>query len=226
MQTVIISGGSDGLGRALAQQLKAKYQVIILSPTADKVEKVAQQLGVDYQVCDVSQYQQCVDVVGHVVRKYGTVDHLINNAGIWIEGELEENDPAWIEQVVRVNALGPVFLTKAAIPVMKKQGYGTILNVNSQAGFYAKEKRTVYTLTKWAVTGFTKSLQPELAKYGIRVTDIHPGKMVTNLFDRVGIKKDLSDALDPVYVAEIIEAILQLPKEVVIPELGIKYIKN
>ena len=157
---------------------------------------------------------------------YKSIDVLINNAGLWIQDELDDNDPEYIKKVVKVNGLGPVYLSKVTIPVMKKQKSGTIVNINSQGGFYAKGERSVYSLTKWGLTGFSKSLQLELAKYSIRVTDVHPGKMKTRMFEKMGIEKDMSDGLDPKYVAEIIEVILRLPAEVVVPELGIKYITN
>ncbi len=226
MQTVLISGGSDGLGKAIAEHLGKSYQVVILSPSKGKLKKVATQLGVDYFVCDIRDYAQCLVSVKHVVKKYGTLDCLINNAGLWIQDELDKNDVERVREVIEVNVLGLVHMTKAAIPQMKKQKSGTIININSQAGLYAKPERTVYNLTKWGLTGFSKSLQPELARYGIRVTDVHPGKMKTQMFEKLGIHKDMADALDPKYVAQIIESILKLPPEVVVPELGIKYITN
>ena len=225
-QIVVISGGSDGLGKAIAQQLQKKYEVIILSPTSSKLSSVAKEIGVDFEKCDVSNYKDCSDAINNIVKRYKSIDVLINNAGLWIQDELDDNDPEYIKKVVKVNGLGPVYLSKVTIPVMKKQKSGTIVNINSQGGFYAKGERSVYSLTKWGLTGFSKSLQLELAKYSIRVTDVHPGKMKTRMFEKMGIEKDMSDGLDPKNVAQIIEAILRLPAEVVVPELGIKYITN
>lgn len=115
-------------------------------------------------------------------------------------------------------------MTKAIIPTMKIQKQGLIININSQAGWYAKEERTVYNTTKWGMTGFTKSLQPELAKYGISVTDVHPGKMKTEMFKKLGIEKSMNDAVDPTEVARVINFLIETNPQVNIPEIGIKHI--
>ncbi len=161
-----------------------------------------------------------------MVEEYGKIDCLINDAGLWIQGEISDNDQSRIQQVVDVNLTGLIFATKAVAPSMKENKKGLIININSQAGFYAKTERSVYTATKWGVTGFTKSIQPELAKYNIRVTDVHPGKMKTSLFEKVGIKKDFKNALNPPKVARVIRFILETDEDVVFPEIGIKNIQN
>jgi len=223
MKTVIISGGSDGLGKTIATHLKNTYKVIILSPTEEKLKQTALELEVDYEVCDVSSFESCQQVIKNIIKKYDVIDILINNAGLWIQGEIDENEPDQIRKVIEVNALGLVNLTKAVTPQMKKQKDGIICNINSQAGIYAKEERSVYNLTKWGITGFTKSLQPELAQYGIRVSDIHPGKMKTEMFSKMGIDKDMSNGVDTKYVAQAIEFVIGLPSDVCIPEIGIKH---
>lgn len=166
MKTILISGGSDGLGKAIAKQLAAGNKVIILSPSEEKLRRAADEIGCDYKVCDVRNYAQ----VKRAIEGLGSIDCLVNNAGLWIEGPLDENDPDYAKQVLDVNVLGVINLTKAVIPVMKKQQAGLIININSQGGFYAKAERSVYTAAKWAITGFTKAMQPELAPHGIAVT--------------------------------------------------------
>lgn len=226
-KVVFISGGSDGLGKEIARTLSPTCSVVIFSPTKEKLEKVAKELGCDFLVGDVSVYEDNTRGINEVVKKYGRVDCLVNNAGLWIEGELDANDPAQIEKVIKVNSLGVILLTKAVIPQMKKQKSGLIININSQSGFYAnKPGRSVYNATKWGITGFTKSLQPELAKYGIRVTGIYPGKMKTKLFEKAGIQKEMSDALEPKVVAEFIEFLLATKETTVFPEVGIKLINS
>ena len=225
-RVVLISGGSDGLGKAIAQYLAKEYQVVILSPSEKKLKRVASELNVDYVVADVRDYQNLTKVVDTVIKKYRSIDCLINNAGLWIEGELDNNNPEDIRKVIEVNTLGSILLTKAVIPQMKKQKQGLIMNVNSQGGFYAKPERTVYTASKWGITGFTKSLQGELAKYGISVTGIYPGKMNTKLFEKMGIKKDMQDALNPIEVARVVKFLLETDYKVNFPEIGIKDLDN
>jgi NADP-dependent 3-hydroxy acid dehydrogenase YdfG len=199
---------------------------VIVSPTADKVKAVAKELGCGYAVADVADYESIKKAVTETEAKYGRIDCLINNAGLWIQGEVDENEADKIKQVISVNTLGVMLATKAVIPVMKQQKAGLIININSAAGINSKPERAVYIASKWAVTGFTRSLQPELAKYGIGVTGILPGGMKTAMFDKSGNPKDQSQMLDPAEVAKLIEFILTLEPTTVLPEVGIKYITN
>lgn len=225
-KVVIISGGSGGLGKEIAKRLSSQHTIIILSPHKEKLESVAKQLNCDFEICDISNYKDVVKAVQNIIDKYQRIDCLINNAGVWVEGELDSNDAQQIKEAMDINTLGVMYLTKIVIPHMKKQSAGLIINVISQAGFYGKAERSVYTASKFALTGFTKSIQPELAEYSISVTGIYPGKMNTQMFEKVGIKKSMDDALDPKEVAKVIEFLLTFNKSVVFPEIGIKSIKN
>jgi short-subunit dehydrogenase len=225
-KVILISGGTDGLGRAIAHILSSEHQVIILSPNEEKLKSVSTELGCDYVVCDVRNYDDVQKGVSDVVAKYQRIDVLINNAGIWIEGELDQNETERIHEVLEVNTLGVMYLTKAVIPQMKSQNEGRIINVISQAGLYGKAERSVYTASKWAITGFTKSLQYELPQYGVSVTGFYPGLMETKLFEKAGSERDLTDALSVETAAKAIEFIVNQEPGVVIPELGMKDIKN
>jgi 3-oxoacyl-[acyl-carrier protein] reductase len=222
MKTLVITGGSDGVGKTIAARLASNNNVIILSPNEEKLKAAAEELECKYKVCDVRDYTQCEATI----QEIGQVDCLINNAGLWIQGELDQDDPARIQEVVAVNLLGVINMTKAVVPDMKQQKSGLIININSQAGFYAKAERAVYNATKWGVTGFTKSMQPELAKYGIGVTGLYPGMMKTEMFSKMGIEKDMSKGLDTEDVAKTIEFILSFDKPTLFPEIGIKHIEN
>jgi short-subunit dehydrogenase len=222
MKTILITGGSDGLGKAIAARLAPHSKVILLSPNEEKLKAVSQELGCEYKVCDVRDYAQ----TEKVAQEIGSIDCLVNNAGLWIQGPLDENDPERIHEVLEVNTLGVINMTKAVIPAMKQQGSGLIINVNSQGGFYAKAERGVYTATKWAITGFTKAMQPELAPHGIAVTGIYPGMMKTDMFNKMGIEKDMSKGLEPDEVAKTVEFLLTFDKPTMFPEIGIKNIDN
>ena len=225
-KVIVISGGSDGLGKEIAKRLASEHTVIILSPDKEKLQGVANELKCDFRVCDVSNFDSIKSAIDSIGEKYGKIDCLINNAGLWIEGALEENDASKIRAVIDVNTTGSILLTKAVVPLMKVRKDGLIINVISQAGIYAKAERSVYTASKWALTGFTKSLQPELANNGIRVTGLYPGKMKTKMFEKLGLKKDMDDGLETTEVAKIVEFLLSSSKNVVFPEIGIKHINN
>ena len=221
-KTILISGGSDGLGKAIAAQLTLNYRVVIISPSEDKLRAAAQELGCEYKVCDVRDYQQIEKVVADI----GTLDCVVNNAGLWIEGALDDADPEKIHEVLEVNTLGTMYLTRAVVPLMKQQKSGLIINVISQAGLYAKPNRSIYNASKWAITGFTKAAQAELAPFGVRVTGLYPGKLNTELFAKSGIQKDMSNALDTVEVAKTVEFLLGFDNTVAVPEIGITHISN
>jgi short-subunit dehydrogenase len=225
-KVIIITGGSDGLGKEIAKQLSTQNEVVIVSNNKEKLVTVAAEIGCDFQVADVTKYAEITMAVGNVINKYGKIDCLINNAGVWIEGELSENDEREIEKVLAVNTLGTIEFAKSVIPQMKIQKEGRIINIISQAGFYAKAKRSVYAASKFALTGFTKSLSEELAVYGIGVMGIYPGKMNTQLFEKAGIHKQMDDAVSPESVAKIIDFMLSFDNNVVFPEVGIKNING
>lgn len=225
-KVIVISGGSDGLGKAIAQQLFQNYKVVILSPTKEKLEKVSQEIGCDFKICDISDYNSVQNAVQNIIKENGKIDCLINNAGVFIEGPLETNDPERIKKVININTIGTIFLTKEVVSQMKKQSFGKIVNIISQAGLYGKAERSIYNASKWAITGFTKSIEIELKQYGIGVTGIYPGKMKTEMFSKMGIEKDMSDALDIEDVAKTVEFILNFGKETIFPEIGIKNIKG
>jgi short-subunit dehydrogenase len=188
------------------------------------LEKTAGEIHCQYKVCDVSIYEQVEKVFNEILAVSGHIDVLINNAGLWIQGPLDENNELQIKNVIDVNVLGVINCTKAITPIMKKQVEGTIIQINSQSGLYGKSERSVYHASKWAVTGLTKSLQDELEPYNIKVTGLYPAKLQTELFAKQGIDKSMDDALDTKEVAKTIKFILEMDESTYFPEIGIKKI--
>ncbi|KKT49716.1 MAG: Estradiol 17-beta-dehydrogenase [Candidatus Collierbacteria bacterium GW2011_GWB1_44_197] len=214
------------MGKSIAAKLSPNHQVIILSRNQEKLEAVSKEINCDFVVADVSDYSSLRAAVEIVLGKYKKIDVLINNAGIWVEGKLEENDPKKIQEVLNVNTLGTIFLTKAVLPSMKSLGSGRIINIISQDGLNAKSNRSIYTASKWAITGFTKCLQVDLSEDNIGVTGIYPGLLKTGLFEKQGAKRNLSQALDPSEVASVIEYVINLTPGTLLPDIGIKNINN
>lgn len=216
MKKVLITGGSDGLGKAIAKSLVTEgYEVTILSRDEAKTKKAASELGCSYAVADVRDAK----ALEKAIAQAGDVDILVNNAGVWIQNALEENPIEAIKEVMDVNALGTIYATRAVVPGMKKRGGGRIINVISQAGLYAKGERSVYNASKWAVTGFTKSMQQELNLHKIAVTGLYPGSIDTDLFEKAGSYRR-NNALETATVAGSIVYICGLPDSVNVPEIG------
>ena len=226
MKTIVITGGSDGLGKTLTETFAKENNVIILATNEEKMSLVAKENNCSYKVCDVSDYEIVEKTISEIIDEYNKIDVLINNAGLWIQEELDTNDSDRIKSVIEVNLLGTINVSKAVIPSMKANKGGLIININSQAGINHKAERVVYNASKWGVTGFSKSLQDEVAKYGIRVTDVMPGMMKTKMFSRMNIEKNMTNGLDTKEVARLIQFIIDTPSDVMIPEVGIKNINN
>lgn len=226
MKNIIITGGSDGLGKTLAESLSKDNNVIILATNEEKLKEVANQNNCNYKICDVRDYSTVESTINGIANELGKIDILINNAGLWIQEELDSNDSERIHSVVDVNLLGVINCSKAVIPFMKQNKDGLIININSQAGINHKAERVVYNATKWGVTGFCKSLQDEVAKYGIRVTNVMPGMMKTDMFKKLNIEKNMANGVDTNEVARLIRFIIDTPADVMIPEVGIKNINN
>ncbi len=151
---------------------------------------------------------------------------LVNNAGIWLEGELDSHTSDEIQKAFETNCTGHLFVTKEIIPIMKKQKEGTIVNVVSQAGLMGKEERIVYKAAKFAMTGATKCLQLDLRKHGIRVIGIYPAKVRTKLFEKAGIKKPMDNALTPEQVADAIMFAVSQSADVEISDIVLRNIRN
>jgi len=226
MKTIVITGGSDGLGKTLTKSLSQEYKVIILATNEEKMKLVAKEYDCTYKVCDVSDYDSVERIINEIVVEHKKIDVLINNAGLWIQGELDTNDSDRIKRVIEVNLLGTINVSKAVIPFMKENKEGLIININSQAGINHKAERSVYNASKWGVTGFSKSLQDEVSKYGIRVTDIMPGMKKTDMFNKMNIIKNMDNGIDTKEVSKLVKFIIDAPTDVYIPEVGIKNINN
>jgi len=216
-----ITGGAGSLGRELAAYFSKQFQIIIFDINEKIIETISQKLDCDHQVCDVTDHDSISLAINKVIKKYHHIDCFINCAGIFIDGKIESNDPKLIKKVFEVNSLGPIYATQILVPFFKKQKSGTIININSTAGLHPKANNSVYHASKWALTGFSQSVQAELAEFGIRVIDLHPGDL-KNKFN--GPNYDISYALELDQVAKTIDFILSLDPGTVIPELTIKHL--
>ena len=223
MKTIVITGGSDGLGKAIAERLSTSYTIYLLARSEEKLKKLSEEIGCKYYVCDVADHAEVQKKMNDIAKDAGGIDVLINNAGLWVQGPLEENSSEEIENMIAVNTTGLINATKAVVPFMKEKGSGAIIQMNSQAGFYKKKDRSVYTASKWAVTGFTKSLQVELEPFGIAVMGIYPGALAVSM-TKEDQKTSRNDGVSLENVAKTVEFILSFDDNTTFPEIGIKQI--
>ena len=225
-KVIVITGGSEGLGKAIAKRLIKDNKVIIISNNEEKLKKAATEIQCDYVVCDVTNYKQIENAIDTIFKKYINIDILINNAGVWLEGDLTENTFEKISNCIDVNTKGPIYMTKAVLPNMYKNKSGLIINVCSQASFDNDDYSVVYNASKWAMRGFNRSIQRDISKKGVKVTGFYPGFMQTNLFKKAGNDYDTSTGLEVEKVAKAIEYIINVDSDVNIPEMGIKDIEE
>lgn len=197
-KVIVITGGNSGLGKATAKILSSQNYVVILGKNIKEVEKTAKELKCDGIICDVTDAEQIKNSFSQIIKKYKKIDCLINCAGVWIKGPIEENSPKEIKNALLVNTLGTFLVANALVPQLKKQKYGRIINISSRAGLNARSERSVYNASKWAVTGFTKCLQIELAPFNISVVGFYPGFIHTDLFEKAGDHKNNFNMAMPV----------------------------
>ena len=187
---VILTGASAGIGEQLALQLASQgARLALAARSVEKLEGVAEQCrrrGANVIVIptDVAQQQQCRNLIEEAFKEYGSIDTLINNAGITMWARFEEiEDLSLLEHIMRVNYFGSMYCTYYALPYLKKSR-GRIVGISSLTGKAGVPTRTGYAASKHAMAGFFDSLRIELADYGISVTMIYPGFVATEVRKR------------------------------------------
>lgn len=217
-KNALVTGGSSGLGFSLAKKLLAKGCFVhIIGRNKDSLEKAAKELNsknLKIKVCDVSSYDQVEKALNDL-----DINILINNAGVWLEGKIENNEASQISDLIDINLKGVIFTTKEVLPKMIKKNDGYILNIISTSGLKPREGQAVYVASKFGVTGFTKSIELDLAKTNIKVACFFPGGMNTNLFAKAGTPKDNQDWMNTDLVADIVVFMLERDESMVINHL-------
>ena len=179
---VLITGGTRGIGRAIAESFKkAGATVYITGTNRERTETVAQELGVNGVKMDVTDREEVKKVVSEIAGKEGKIDVLINNAGITRDTLfLRMKDEDW-DAVIDTNLNGVYNVTRAVVPLMVKKRKGVIINISSVVGFTGNVGQVNYSATKSALIGFTKSLAKELGGRNIRVVAVAPGYITTDM---------------------------------------------
>tara|TARA_R110002124_G_scaffold66404_6_gene180922 strand:+ start:6060 stop:6833 length:774 start_codon:yes stop_codon:yes gene_type:complete len=185
-RVAIITGGSKGLGSAMAEGLaSAGADLLLTSRNQDEVEATAAQIQSDYgnkvigMAADVTDPDQVAAMTERAISEFGKIDILINNAGINIRGPIDEITLEEFQDVQNVNVTGPWLCVRSVVPHMKKAQYGKIINLASTLGLVGMSNRTPYTSSKGAMVQMTRALGLELCEYGITCNAICPGPFLT-----------------------------------------------
>jgi NAD(P)-dependent dehydrogenase (short-subunit alcohol dehydrogenase family) len=184
-KSVVITGGSRGLGLLMARQLAGEgARLSILARNQEELDRAAAELtevGADVLAlrCDVGSRDQVTSAVERIIDHFGGIDVLINNAGIIQVGPLEHMSLQDFEDAMAVHLWGPLYLMQAALPHMRQHGEGRIVNISSIGGKIAVPHLAPYAASKFALVGLSDAVRAELAKDRITVTTVAPGLMRT-----------------------------------------------
>ena len=184
---VAVTGASSGIGEATALAChRAGAAVALAARRTDRIDALAGQINDEggraiAVPTDVGDEQQAQAFVQRTREELGRLDVLVNNAGVMLLGPVENAPTEEWRRMIHANVFGVLYCTHAALPIMREQGSGHIVNVSSVAGRIARAGSGVYNLTKWGVGAFSEALRQECVPIGVRVTIIEPGAVATEL---------------------------------------------
>jgi 3-oxoacyl-[acyl-carrier protein] reductase len=187
-RVALVTGGSRGIGRAVALHLARAGARVVISYRSDEeaareVVRLCQEAGTDALAvkAELADLDDAANLVARCVKKYDRLDHLVCNAGIWAGAPTEEITEELWDRVIDVNLKGTWTVCRAAVPVMKQQGSGRIVVVSSTAGQRGEANVSNYAASKGGQISFVKSLAVELAPYEITVNAVAPGWVETEM---------------------------------------------
>ena len=212
-KVALVTGATRGIGKEIALELAKNGFDIAVNYRGTQDENLKKEIESNNVRCefveaDVSNFEQCENMIKEAIEKYGRIDVLVNNAGITKDGLIMRMKKEDFEAVIDVNLVGTFNVTRNVIPYMIKQKSGRIINVSSVVGVAGNAGQTNYSASKAGVIGFTKSLAKEVASRNILVNAIAPGFIDTDM------TKVLSDTVKEEINAQIPLKRMGTPKEI------------
>ena len=227
-KNALITGAGKGIGKAVAIALaKEGVNVILLARTQEEIDSVAAKarslrvkaLAITADVADIKSVNAAVE---KALAEFGTIDILINNAGIGAFGKFLELEPTVWERIIQVNLMGTYYVTRAVLPNMIERQTGDIINISSTAGLSGNALTSAYSASKFAVLGLTESLMQEVRKHNIRVTALTPSTVATNMAKELNLTDGNPEkVMQSEDMAELIIAQLKLNRRVFIKNSSI-----
>jgi NADP-dependent 3-hydroxy acid dehydrogenase YdfG len=234
----VVTGASSGIGEATARRLAAAgMHLAIGARREDRLTALSKELEsagarVFAKKTDVTDEGEAHALVEETKAELGRVDILVNNAGVMLLGPIEGADTSEWRRMVEVNLLGLFYCTHAAVPLMREQGGGDIVNISSVAGRVARAGAGVYNATKFGVGAFSEALRQEVLRANIRVSVIEPGAVATELASHVThplgraaieqMRKEMKAPLQAQDIAEAIFYAISQPQHVSVNEVLIR----
>lgn len=229
-KVVVITGASSGLGAETARHLAGQGAKVVLGARRlDRLESLATELGLDARAVlstDVTDYLQVQALVDRAIELHGRIDVLINNAGLMPSSMLDKLKIDEWDRMIDVNIKGVLYGIAAALPKMKEQKSGQIINVSSVAGHKVGPGGAVYAGTKWAVRAISEGLRQEVKPWNIRTTIVSPGAVDTELTGTItdediakGMAKTYENAIPASSFARVVAFAISQPDEVDVNEI-------
>lgn len=229
---VIITGASKGIGFAIAEIFASYGHTLFLcarneaelNATAQNLQKKYPKANVNTQVCDVTDAHQRKIFAVWVLRQAKSIDVLVNNAGKFLPGSVHDEAAGTLEQMIETNLYSVYHLTRLFINQMMEQGSGHIFNLCSVASIKAYDNGGSYSISKFALLGFSKNLREEMKPYGVKVTAVIPGATMSDSWAGADIDPqrimEANDVAQMVYVASQLSAQATVEDIVLRPQLG------
>ncbi|MBN1379616.1 MAG: SDR family oxidoreductase [Gammaproteobacteria bacterium] len=223
--TLIITGSSSGIGKAATLRLlEAGYHIIGIS------RRAGQFTHADFQAIDMdlAKPDELPKKLEQITAQHSQIDGIIFCAGSGRFGSLEEFSYQQIRSVIDLNLSSQIYLTRAFLPILKKQNSGDLIYIGSEAALSGGKRGAVYSAAKFGLRGFTQALRQECASNNIRVTLINPGMVRTEFFNTLDFSPgaDTSNAIEPQDIAEMILSVLKMRPGTVIDEINLSPQKN
>ncbi len=211
-KVAVVTGASSGIGEATAEALAAEGAAVVVAARREErlselVERInngdgGKALAVE---CDVTDEGQAHDLIRRANDEFGRVDILVNNAGVMQLSKVEKGLSDEWRTMFEVNVLGLLYITDAAVQVMKEQGSGHVVNISSVAGRKTRPGVGVYSGTKFAVNAISEALRQELIEDNVRVTVVEPGAVETELPNHI-TDEEAKAGIDALYQRDILQA--------------------
>ena len=223
----VITGAASGIGLATTKALiAAGATVVMVDRNKEALDRIVADCGgkAIAQVTDLLDTESCAAMVPEILAKTGQIDILYCNAGTYIGGDLIDTDSVTIDRMLNLNINAVIKNVHAVLPHMIERGTGDIIVTCSLAGHSAIKHEPVYSASKWAITCFTQTTRRQVYKYGIRVSQVSPGPVISALLDdwpadRLQAAKDAGAIIEPTEVAEAVLFILSRPRNVTIHDV-------
>jgi len=221
--TALITGGSSGIGTAIAQMLACSgAQIAITGRDKVRLSETAQALKALSIVADVANEADVERAYREVFKALGELDILVNNAGVGVFKNLVEFDRSSFESVFATNVTGAMLMAREAAKHFIPRQRGNIVNIASTAGLRGAPTGTAYYASKFALRGMTECWRAELRRYNIRVFLINPSEVLTNFFAAAGLsQKENATKLRGEEIAYMVKAVLEMDDRGFTPELSI-----